>query len=71
MNMTRRAAILTHLEERGERGETGLGLLMNGGGVDYRKRISELRRDGYPIEGERVPGKPFKRYYLRSEYGNR
>ena len=37
--------------------------------MDYRKRISELIRDGYDIRSEwaKEKGRPFKKYYLAKE----
>lgn len=32
--------------------------------LDYRKRISELKRAGYAITSNRVPGKPWNQYQL-------
>jgi len=35
------------------------------GGLDYRKRISELRiKHGYKITTHPIPNKPFRRYVL-------
>ena len=35
--------------------------------LDYRKRISELRRSGCVITTENVPGKPYSAYRLVME----
>ena len=32
--------------------------------LDYRKRISELKREGYVITSKRVQGKPYNAYRL-------
>ena len=34
------------------------------GGIDFRKRISELRKLGYTITPHAIPGRPYKRYRL-------
>lgn len=63
---TRKQSILDYLEQRGELGATGMGLMRNGSGVDYRKRISDLRRDDYTIT-DRWEGSGkyrYKRYFL-------
>ena len=33
-------------------------------GLDYRKRVSELRKVGYLIDSRSIPGKPYNRYVL-------
>lgn len=38
------------------------------GGLDYRRRISELRQMGIPVYSEPVDGKPYHRYHLPSEF---
>jgi len=35
--------------------------------IDFRKRVSELRRSGYVITTESVPGKPYGAYRLVME----
>ena len=35
--------------------------------IDFRKRISELRRAGYLITSSRVPNKPYNAYRLVME----
>jgi len=35
--------------------------------IDFRKRISELRRDGYVITRQSIPGKPYSAYRLVME----
>ena len=64
--MTRRQQTAHALEYLGVVGATGMDLIRWGAGVDYRKRISELRRDGYNITArwERKNGSRFKRYFL-------
>ena len=37
------------------------------GGIDFRKRCSELRKDGYWIITVSIPGKPYSRYILQGE----
>ena len=34
------------------------------GGLDYRRRVSDLRKLGYTINTYPIPKKPFKRYVL-------
>jgi len=34
------------------------------GGIAFNQRLGELRRAGFEIECERVPGKPYFRYRL-------
>ena len=64
--MTRRQQTARALELLGEMGATGMELIRWGSGIDYRKRISELRRDGYNITArwERDGISRFKRYFL-------
>jgi hypothetical protein len=37
------------------------------GALDYRKRISEVRREGWTIDSLSIPGKPYNRYILRGK----
>jgi sugar phosphate isomerase/epimerase len=37
------------------------------GGLDWRKRLSELRQMGYEIAALPIKGKPYKRYRLIEE----
>ena len=34
------------------------------GGLDYRKRVSELRQAGYVVAADTIVGKPYRRYCL-------
>lgn len=34
------------------------------GALDYRKRVSEVRKDGWTIVSLRIEGKPYSRYFL-------
>jgi hypothetical protein len=37
-------------------------------GLDYRRRISDLRDMGIPVRGEPVDGKPYHRYSIPSVF---
>lgn len=37
------------------------------GGLDWRKRLSELRQMGYPIVSSPIRGKSYRRYRLEGE----
>lgn len=64
--MTKQEIVFDFLHHRGTRGATGMDLFNNGGGFDYRKRVSELRKDGYEITSKwmKTNGSRFKRYFL-------
>lgn len=34
------------------------------GGLDYRKRVSELRKVNWIVTADTIPGKPYRRYRL-------
>jgi hypothetical protein len=40
------------------------------GGLDYRKRCSELRQMGYDIRSYPIPKKPYNRYVLEGKPNN-
>lgn len=67
--MNRLDATYNHLKLMGEYGATGMELIQHGSGVDYRKRISELRRDEYTITDrwERSGNGNYKRYILQED----
>lgn len=43
---------------------TGMEFQKQGSGVDYRKRVSELRDMGLPIQSRQVPGESYYEYWL-------
>lgn len=67
MNQTRKENILDLLHQRGDRGATVLDLMLSGGGTDTRKRISELRSEGYVITDrwEKKGSQRFKTYFWK------
>ncbi len=68
-SMTRQRAIIELLKDRGDRGASGLDFIRYGGGVDYRRRIHELRQDGYKIGDTWIKrsGSRFKQYFLENK----
>jgi hypothetical protein len=58
--------IIEWLEYKGDEGTTVYEATLHGLGTELRKRISELKRDGYPITTEWVTinGRSHKKYYL-------
>jgi len=66
---TQQQRILSALQDnRG--GMTGMDFIHSLGIIDYRKRISELRRQGYNIPDEyekSATGARYKRYYYRED----
>lgn len=65
---TRQAAILESLKRFGDKGLTNRDLMNMGGGNDVRKRISELRRNGYAIKDQwvQMPDSRVKKYILET-----
>lgn len=65
-SQTRQQNILDFLHSRGSKGATVIELMLSGGGSDARKRISELRRDGYVITDKwekKGTDQKYKRYF--------
>jgi hypothetical protein len=56
--------ILLYLRRNRDRAVPSVELMNNYYCIDFRKRISELRRDGYLITSSRVDGKPYSAYRL-------
>ena len=59
--------ILLYLRSNRDRAVPSVELLNNCFCIDFRKRISELRREGYVIASSRVEGKPYNAYRLLLE----
>jgi hypothetical protein len=65
MSDTRKSIVLEKLKSAGDKGATVFELMMSGGGTDSRKRISELRAEGYQISDTWQLGSArVKRYFL-------
>ena len=62
--------ILMYLRRNRDRAVPSVELVNNCYSLDYRKRISELRRQGYLITSSRVDGKPYSAYRLIMEVQN-
>ena len=72
--VTQQDRLLLALERSGERGMSGIEFIHSVGCIDYRKRISDLRKMGYQItdrweENERT-GARFKRYFYKGGIKN-
>ena len=59
--------ILLYLRSNRDRAVPSTELVNECFSLDYRKRISELRREGYLITSSRVPNKPYNAYRLVME----
>jgi hypothetical protein len=60
-------AILEHLRRNKHRAVPSPEISRTCYSLDYRKRISELRRAGYVITRQPVPNKPYSAYRLVME----
>ena len=45
--------------------------LLNLGSFDYRKRLSEIRREGFVLERRQVPGRPYSAWRIVMEVQRR
>lgn len=63
---TKKQNIIERLRERGDMGEVSFKLIPYGG-VDTRKRVSELRKEGWPIDTQwiRINGRKYANYILK------
>lgn len=68
-SLTRQKAVLTILDEQGQKGATGVDFVLRGGGMDWRKRISELRSCGWDIDDkwEKKGRSRYKRYFFKEQ----
>jgi hypothetical protein len=64
MKRTQRDKLLDLFHIRGQRGVTPLDALEYADCMRLAARVWDLRREGFDIRSETVPGKPYDRYWL-------